>query len=766
VPPEAGPALALVRSIAAAASPAELAEALAGGLAAEGPDGFVRLWETAGGPPEEVARHPLWRMLPDVPPATLLRAAGSTGPQRWHDRLFVSLEAGGAALGVLELHAAEPPDPALLALAAPAAAARFELLCGGDSRLLRAADVPSARDEIQAIVSQFAAQAKRSLDHDRLSIYLLSADGTALERLGVGTSPPLPGETERLALEDSGLSNVILANRGFVTDDVASDSRTSGVEDRFYGDAGFHAMATVPLRLGTRAFGVLSFTSRKVGFYRPGDLALAQQIADQIAVFLHNLRLQDAARRATERETTEQLVAIVATAGALAERARRADPELGRAAELLRTQTERILEVAQRFVFAAVPAALESSALDDALRAALERLRKDTGAATTLSIVGPVRELPAGVQAALFRIVEDCLDGIRSRPRGRTVDVSLELGGDLQLGVRTNRPEGGAERLPVGDMRRRAGAIGGRLTVGEDPDGCSVLALVVPGAGGLLVGAAAPSAGYPAGSAEAGYDRVIRVLVADERPAVRAGVRGLLEEAGDLGVVGEAAGAEDALTAVRLLQPDVVVLGDRVPDRPLPEAIAAIAACPPGPAVLVLSSSEGASSVAHALAAGATGYLAGTADAEAIVNAIRAVVGGATVVHAEGWAAAAEGEELTGREIDVLDLLASGASNDEIAASLGFAAKTVERVVADLARKLHARNRTQAVAVAVARGIVDVPSPGAAPPEPVAEIPRGKRRVSLVPPPDDCRSGPGDSRIPGATGRTGSDPDEREGAAP
>jgi two-component system NarL family response regulator len=721
-PPESPAAIALTSAIAQATTGAELAKALADELTGPGPDDVVRLWETAGGRPEEVARHPLWRMLPELRPATVLRAARSAGLRRSHGSLLLPLNAGGASLGVLELHLAHPPDASLLKLAAHATAARFQLVCADGGRLLHPAG--DNRDEVQAVVSEFAVQAKRVLDHDRLSIYLLSTDGTALERFAVGTSPLLAGEAERLTLEDSGLSRVVLANRGFVTDDVATDARTSGLEDRFFCDAGFHGLVTVPLRLAGRAFGVLSFASLKVGFYGPGDLAVAQQTADQIAVFLQNLRLQRSHRRAAEREATErerdrlarefqhsparQLVALTAAASALSERAHAADPELARAADDLRAQTERVLEDTRRSIFDMVPRELEASPLDDALRGALERLRHETGVDSTISAIGRVRELPAGVQAAVFRIVEDSLHAVRERPSGQVLELKLRLAGDLRLSVRVQGPqqavEADAER--VANMRRRAEAIGGRLNLTSAPDHMEVV-LTVPGAGTFLVNPEPQSAERPAGSNGAIYDRVIRLLVVERQPALRAGLRALLETAYDVGVVGEADNARNALTAVRLLQPDVVLLGD-LSDRSTAEATADIAGDGSGPAVLVLSSTEAASSVSQTLAAGASGYLGKSADTEAIVNAVRAVHGGATVIRAAGWTATSEGQELAPREMEALELIAAGASNADAAAQLGFAVKTLERVVADAVRKLGARNRTQAVAIAVSRGIVDV----------------------------------------------------------
>src|SRR5581483_9911395 len=198
--------------------------------------------------------------------------------------------------------------PALLELASEVVGARLEALASPGFAYSQLLHVPidGPGDEVEAVVAEFAAQAKRQLDHDRLSVYLLTPDGIALDRLAVATSPPIPGESPRVPLDDSGLTDVIRRNEGLVSGDVSMDVRLAGREDRLYGEAGFHSIVSVPLRLGGRVFGVLNFTSRKKGFYSEADLVAAQQISDQIAVFLQNLRLQHAIRASVRREAVER----------------------------------------------------------------------------------------------------------------------------------------------------------------------------------------------------------------------------------------------------------------------------------------------------------------------------------------------------------------------------------------------------------------------------------------------------------------------------
>ena len=591
----------------------------------------------------------------------------------------------------------------------------------------RPAPTRADHDDIQAIVSEFAVQAKRALDHDRLSIYLLSSDGTALERFAVGTSAPVPGEPETLPLQDSGLSRVIIDNRGFVSSDVVTDARTSGFEDHFFGQHGFHGLVTVPLRVAGRAFGVLSFASRKVGFYDAGDVLVGQQVADQIAVFLQNLQFQRAIREAIEHEAiarerdrvalelehtvARHLGGIAEQARILAERMRATDPDAFAAADRLRGRSEQALEDARRAIYDAVPRELESTTLEHALRATLDRFRAETKVEPALTVTGPVGDLPTGVQAAVFRIAEAALDTLRAPPRPRVVGVALRLDRDLRLSIQAEGDEAGrrlahvAHEPAVRGLRRRAEAVDGRLFI-DTADDRIELVLTVEKVGRTV--GVPPSRPNPAAN-QAG-ERVTRVLIVDAQPTFRSGLRLLIEAAEDLGVVGEAQHAREARGPIRQMKPDVVVLDDdQAEHRRL--GVREVARLVAGPALLVVSSRDSADAVGRALAAGAVGYVTKTASGDVVANAIRAVSGGATIVRSRAWADAREGYGLSAREVEVLALLASGATNEEIGGRLGFATKTAERILTDVLDKLDARNRTHAVAIAVGEGLLATERP-------------------------------------------------------
>ncbi|GAA3126791.1 response regulator transcription factor [Planomonospora alba] len=209
---------------------------------------------------------------------------------------------------------------------------------------------------------------------------------------------------------------------------------------------------------------------------------------------------------------------------------------------------------------------------------------------------------------------------------------------------------------------------------------------------------------------------MIRVLVADDHPVVRQGLRTFLDLQDDLEVVGEARDGAEAVELAASLAPDVLLLDLRMPVLDGPGALARIAERGLPVRVLVLTSVTDRGDVAPAMRAGAAGFLYKDVEPAALVQAIRAVHGGQVllapeaaeaVLAAPAPAPAGPGPAvpLTDREREVLALLAAGRSNREIARELAVAEKTVKTHVSNVLMKLGVQDRTQAALYAVRHGL-------------------------------------------------------------
>jgi NarL family two-component system response regulator LiaR len=209
---------------------------------------------------------------------------------------------------------------------------------------------------------------------------------------------------------------------------------------------------------------------------------------------------------------------------------------------------------------------------------------------------------------------------------------------------------------------------------------------------------------------------VIRVLIADDQPVVRQGLRTFLGLHDDIDVVGEAEDGERALEAVAALAPDVVLMDLVMPRLGGVAAIERLRALGSPARVIVLTSFLDEDKVLPAVRAGAAGYLLKDVEPAELVRAIRTVDGGEALLHPAVAARvlrelaadddrARRHELLTPREREVLALLARGRANKAIAFELGVAEKTVKTHVGNILGKLGLSDRTQAALYAVREGI-------------------------------------------------------------
>ncbi len=203
----------------------------------------------------------------------------------------------------------------------------------------------------------------------------------------------------------------------------------------------------------------------------------------------------------------------------------------------------------------------------------------------------------------------------------------------------------------------------------------------------------------------------LSVLIADDHPVVRMGLVGVVASDPRLRVAAEAADGHQACTLYAQCRPDVVLMDLRMPGRDGVEAIGCIRAADPQAKIVILTTFDGEEDIWRGLRAGAKAYLLKDSPGPQIVDTILAVARGQQVVPAGVAAKLAErleGDELSRRELEVLRWLATGRSNKEIARGTGITEGTVKFHVTAIMTKLGVRSRTEAVAVAARRGLIEL----------------------------------------------------------
>jgi DNA-binding NarL/FixJ family response regulator len=203
----------------------------------------------------------------------------------------------------------------------------------------------------------------------------------------------------------------------------------------------------------------------------------------------------------------------------------------------------------------------------------------------------------------------------------------------------------------------------------------------------------------------------IRVFSVDDHPLLREGLAAIVNNQPDMVLVAQASNAQEAVQQYRKHQPDVTLMDLRLPDKSGIEAMLAIRSESPEARVIMLTTLEGDVEIQRALEAGARGYMLKSMPPKELVEVIRQVHAGKKRIPAQLAAQLAEhmsDKDLTDREVEVLGQIAGGNRNRDIAENLFITEETVKVHIKHIMEKLGASDRTQAVAIGVRRGIIEL----------------------------------------------------------
>jgi DNA-binding NarL/FixJ family response regulator len=201
----------------------------------------------------------------------------------------------------------------------------------------------------------------------------------------------------------------------------------------------------------------------------------------------------------------------------------------------------------------------------------------------------------------------------------------------------------------------------------------------------------------------------IRILIVDDHPIMRVGITALIGSSKEMETVAQAASGEEALTLHALHHPDITLMDLRLPGISGVETIRRIRSQSPKARFIVLTTYDGDEDIFQAMEAGAAGYLVKGMPQEMLVNAVKRVHAGGRFLPppmSKALASRMPDSSLSHRELEVLGLVAKGKSNREIAVSLGITEATVKCHVSVILMRLNASDRTQAVVIALQRGLI------------------------------------------------------------
>ncbi len=552
-----------------------------------------------------------------------------------------------------------------------------------------------------------------------------------------------------------------LANRAQVTGlpifarDVQNDPLTPPELRELYCREDITGLLIVMLQYEQRLAGTLVVYPDGDRAFSPADISAFQGLADmatlgialsqQVQQQREFAMLEERNRLAREIHDTvaQSLAALILQMETLQYTVEQGEGE--KAQQMLtvaRSLARSALEDTRRAVRGLAAAGAQTLTPAQAIAQEAQQMESESGIATQFVLTGDPQTLTPDQRASLLRIAQEALTNARKHAHPQRVRVGLQYGADdvtllveddgLGFDASAPRVPGSEGGYGLFGINERALLVGGTLHIDSTPGWGTRVRVTLPYHSSPAVeereeekrrrgeeGNDAALEALPLAPLmpEVQPTPSIRVLVVDDYPLTRQGIRAVLERGGDIEVVGEAADGAQAVEQALLLRPDVVLMDWQMPNVDGLEGLRRLHARLPQTPVLILTMSKTEQAVGEALANGARGFLLKDADPAELLAAVRAAKRGESLlstVIVDRLASLASGQnranrdasELNEREREVLQLLAQGARNKEIATALFIAPKTVEYHLSNIFTKLDVTNRTEAARIAVERGLV------------------------------------------------------------
>jgi len=382
------------------------------------------------------------------------------------------------------------------------------------------------------------------------------------------------------------------------------------------------------------------------------------------------------------------------------------------------------LEEARRSVWELDPGSFDSGGLSVAIQQEVSKASVE-GLQVSLNISG---EEPALLdrrnRLAVLRITQEALSNIRRHAVAQSAAVRISYGptavwlsvSDDGKGFEPSVAQGVLLSTSSGfgliSMQERARLAGGNVEIQSAPDVGTRVEANIPYQWNPGTISDSKKTSAAVNQSQDGVQDIIRILIADDHEMIRRGIRSVLEQTDGFKVVGEAGDGEEAIEQIRTLAPDVLLLDIRMPRLDGVETLRQIRELGLQTRVILLSAYARDEYILDGLRAGARGYLLKDVQRDDLASAIRTVHDGGSLLHPVVAKRLIErmqskgAADLSAREIEVIQMLASGARNKEIATQLTVTLHTVKYHIENVYRKLEVRTRAEAVRVAGERGLL------------------------------------------------------------